>query len=254
MSLESSLPTWRLPEQEPDQGYPVVDSAELNPVVKRAFRRRRRALHEIPRQPPGSVLVFQVGDSYETPPEGNLRLDAELVVDAVAVAVVSMRHELREAVVYLPSADPRTCVTLRARFHCRVTDPELVLDAGCWDVEPVLVDHLVADRKLRFMTLAADLHRGWAPYERNASARVFAYHDVHPLIVPGMVTRLVDVALEPQRLATVPRARGTNPPDDPAPVPDGGPPRGPDGFPDQMPSGDGVPAFMPDNYTWGDQP
>jgi len=237
----------------PDQGYPVIDSTELNPVVKRAFRRRRRALHEIPRQPPGSVLVFQVGDSYETPPEGNLRLDAELVVEAVAVAVVSTRHTLCEAVAYLPSADPRTCVTLRARFHCRVTDPELVLDSGCWDVEPILVDHLAADRKLRFMTLSADLHRGWPHYERNFTARVFAYHDVHPLIVPGLVTRLVDVALEPQRLATVPHARGATPPGDASVFPEG-PAAGPDGVPDQVPFDDGVPAFMPGNYIWGDQP
>lgn len=239
-------------EPASDQGYPVIDSAELNPVVKRAFRRRRRALHEIPRQPPGSVLVFQVGDSYETLPEGNLRLDAELVVEAVAVAVVSLRHALCEAVVYLPNGDPRTCVILRARFHCRVTDPELVLDSGCWDAEPILVDHLAADRKLRFMTLSADLHRGWPHYERNATARVFAYHDVHPLIVPGMVARLVDVALEPQRLATVPRPRGTAP-GDASTLPGGGP-AGPDGFPDQVPLDDGVPAFMPDNYTWGEQP
>ncbi|MFC4145115.1 hypothetical protein ACFO0M_02495 [Micromonospora mangrovi] len=240
-----------------EQGYPVVDSAELEPVVRRPFRRARRSLHEIPRQPPGTVLVFQLGDAYEVLPDPDLRLDAALVVDAVAVAVVSTRHTLREVTAYLPSADPRTCVALRARFHCWVTDPQLVLDAGCWDVEPFLTDHLVADRRLRFITQATDPHTGWQVFHRNSTARIFAYHDLHPLVVPGLRTRLVDVAVEPQRLATPPRPRDSTRPADVPPVPDdGGAGRSPATDGASMADGpapmDGDPAFTPDNYTWGE--
>ncbi|MEW2429761.1 hypothetical protein AB0877_17260 [Micromonospora sp. NPDC047644] len=242
-----------------EHGYPVLDSAELSPVTRRWFRRARRELHEIPRQPPGTVLVFQHGDAYETLAEPDLRLDAPLVVDAVAVAVVSTRHTLREAVAYLPSADTRTCVSLRARFHCWVTDPQLVLDAGCWDLDSFLVDHLVADRRLRFIAQSTDPHTGWPLFHRNATARIFAYHDLHPLIVPGLRTRLVDVAVEPQRLATPPRPRDDSRPMEVPPVvenhgPDASDER--DGHPtgDAGPTADGNPAFMPDNYTWGGNP
>ncbi|TDC48817.1 hypothetical protein E1258_27695 [Micromonospora sp. KC207] len=238
----------------PGTGYPVVDSAELNPVERRLFRRARRELRDIPKQPPGTVLVFQHGDTYETLPDGGLRLDDEIVVDAVAVAVVSTRHTLREAVAYLPTADPRTCVLLRARFHCWVTDPQLVLDAGCWDIEPLLTDHLVADRRLRFLAQATDPHTGWEHFHRNAMARIFAYHDVRPMIVPGLRTQLVDVALEPQRLATVPRARTTAVTTTVPPDGDGGVEGMPDGGAfDAPPADDGSPAFMPDNYTWGNK-
>jgi hypothetical protein len=228
----------------PAGGYPVIDSAELNPVRRHRFRKRRE-LHEIPRQPPGSVLVFQHGDSYEVLPEGTLRLGTDVVVDAVAVAVVSMRHELREAVAYLSTTDPRTCVVLRARFHCWVTDPQLVLDSGCWDVDPILTDHLVADRRLRFMAQATDPHTQWPLFQRNALARLFAYHDMHPLIVPGLRADLVDLAIEPQRLAVAPQPRdaGHDPADRPAPAFDTSAPPAPD-------DGDGSPAFMSENYTW----
>src|SRR4051812_35251092 len=97
----------------PGRGYPVIDSAELSPPARRRFRKRRRELHEIPQQPPGSVLVFQLGDSYEVLPEGPLRLDEQIVVDAVAVAVVSLRQIQLEAATLLPTSDPRTCVALR---------------------------------------------------------------------------------------------------------------------------------------------
>jgi hypothetical protein len=227
--------------------YPVVDSAELDPVPHRLFRRPRRAIHEIPRQPPGTVLVFQLGDSYDVVSGRSLRLDSDLVVDAVAVAVVSIQHTLREAVAYLPTADPRACVTVRARFHCWVTDPVLVVESGCWNVEPLLTDHIVADRRLRFLAQACDLDHAWSAFHRNASARLFAYHDLHPLIVPGLTVRLVDAAIELQRLATVPRARPSVDVEWSGPEPPG---EG-DGTHDVDGMRDGNPAFVPDNYTWG---
>jgi hypothetical protein len=234
-------------------GYPVIDSAELNPVTTRRFRRSKRALHEIPRQPPGSVLVFQLGDSYEVLPEGTMRLDDQMIVDAVAVAVVSLRQTQREVLALLPGADPRTPVGLRASFFCQVTDPQLVLDAGCWDVTPILHDHLNGDRRLRFMAQIADLNRGWSHFQRNATARLIAYHELHPLVVPGLTVRLTDIAVEPRRLATVPRARSGSGEAPAAARPDADTPYG-DRTTDQMPATDGNPAFMPDNYTWGDQP
>ncbi|GAA2540759.1 hypothetical protein GCM10010435_05250 [Winogradskya consettensis] len=230
-------------------GYPVLDSAELEPIKRRMFRRPRRELHEIPRQPPGSVLVFQLGDSYEVLPDTSLRLDAELVVDAVAVAVVSTRQVQREAVAYLPSADPRTCVAVRAVFFCLVTDAQLVLDAGCWDVGPLLSDHLSADPRLRFLTQSTDLHAGWPHFQRNATARLLAYHEMHPLIVAGLTVRLTDVAFEPQRLATLPQQQGRTVQAAPRPEEDGAP--GEMGETGEMPMADGDPAIMR-NYTWGE--
>jgi hypothetical protein len=239
----------------PDRGYPVIDSAELTPVTRRRFRRPRRALHEIPRQPPGSVLVFQHGDTYELPPEGVLRLDSALVVEAVAVAVVSVRQTRRQIATYLATSDPRTGIALRAEFFCQVTDPQMVLDAGCWDADAMLHDHLNADRRLRFLAQSADLNRAWPHFHRNATARLIAYHDMHPLVVPGLIVRLTDIALEPQRFVTPPRPRGDS---GPGHVP--ADPAGHDGLPGEVPpaadpwdgtGADGVPAFMPDNYTWG---
>lgn len=228
------------PSRPVERPYPVVDSAELNPVPRRRFQRPRREIHEIPRQPPGTVLVFQIGDSYDLVPTNALRLDADLVVEAVAVAVVSLQHTLREAVAYLPTVNPRSCVTVRARFHCWVTDPLLVLDAGCWDIDPFLTDHLVADRRLRFLAQSCDLATNWGAFQRNAMARLFAYHDLHPLVVPGLSVRLVDAAIELQHLATVPRARPTGETDQTEPTTPS----------DGEPVHDGNPAFVPDNYSW----
>jgi hypothetical protein len=241
-----------------------MDSTELSPVVRRMFRRARRDLHEIPRQPPGTVLVFQLGDTYDVLPDGLLRLDAQVVVDAVAVAVVSTAHTLREAVAFLPAVDPRICIAVRARFHCWVTDPQLVLDAGCWDLEPFLTEHLAADRRLRFMAQSMDLAAGWQVFQRNATARLFAHHEIHPLAVPGLMARLVDVAIEPQRLGAAPwwrdrtNRRTARPPRAP------GQARAAEEQPrergtrsatvgqDGTPPGDGNPAFVPDHYSWGE--
>jgi hypothetical protein len=227
-------------DRQPVDPYPVVDSAELNPVARRPLRRRRREIHEIPRQPHGTVLVFQLGDTYETVASTALRLDADVVVEAIAVAVVSTRHTLRDAVAYLATADPRACVAIRARFHCWVTDPVLVVDAGCWDVQPFLTDHLVAERRLRFLAADYDPRANWPTFHRNLTAWLFAFHDMNPLIVPGLTARLVDVAVELQHLATPPRPRSS---------PDGGALAG---SPFDA-AGDGNPAFVPDNYSWGDE-
>ncbi len=224
----------------PDTAYPVVDSAELNPVPRRLLRRRRREIHEIPRQPAGTVLVFQLGDSYEPVQSSALRLDDDIVVEAVAVAVVSMRRMLCEAVAYLPTADPRACLTVRGRFHCGVTDPQLVVETGCWDVQPFLTEHLVAERRLRFLATDLDPQTGWAAFHRNMTARLFAYHDLNPLVVPGLTARLVDLAVELQHLATPPRPRH-------------GVESEASFGPTVAADGDGQPAFVPDNYTWGDE-
>lgn len=205
-SVTAAQPARRIPGAD---GYPVTDSAELNPPLRRRFRRRRRELHEIPRQPPGSVLVFQVGDSYEVLPEGMLQLDEQIVVDAVAVAVVSLRQTLVEAVTHLLTADPRISVALRVSYLCQVNDPQLVLDAGCWDAYPILTDYLNRDSRLRFMAQDADLVRGWPHFQRNAMARLVAYHELNPLIVPGLTVRLSNIAVELQRFGTAPGARDT---------------------------------------------
>jgi hypothetical protein len=226
-------------DSRPEPMYPVVDSAELHPVNRRRFRRARREIHEIPRQPPGTVLVFQLGDSYETVASGSLRLDDEVVVEAVAVAVVSVRHTLCEAVAYLATSDPSTCVAIRARFHCWVTDPVLVVDSGCWDVQPFLTDHLVAERRLRFLAADCDPRVDWPAFHRNLTAWLFAFHDITPLIVPGLTARLVDLAVELQHLASAPRPR-PRPDTDALP----GPPTDP--------GDDGDPAFVQDFYSWGD--
>lgn len=243
-------------EPAPARGYPVIDSAELNPVTPRRFHRAKRALHEIPRQLPGSVLVFQLGNSYEALNEGAVRLDDRTVVDAVAVAVVSTRQTQCEVETQLANNDPRTCISLRASFFCQVHDPELVLDFGCWNVIPMLVDHINADRRLRFMALAADLHREWVHFQRNATAQLFAYHDMHPLIVPGLTVRLTDLALGLARLAASPQpsprfeqSSATAPPSDGRPSAFAATGRDRD----QAPGVDGNPDFMPDNYSWGDK-
>lgn len=233
-------------EQSPDaenDRYPVIDSAELNPVPRRRFGRGRRPIGDLPRQPPGSVLVFQLGDLFEYATGGALQLDDSVVVEAVAVTVVSVRHTMRVAEVQLPTADPTVCVAMRARFHCWVNDPLLVVESGCWDIDPMLAAHLVEDRRLWFLASACDITAQWPAFRRNAHARLMAYHDIHPFVAPGLTTRFVDVALQLQQLSALPKPRppatGTSGPEATGPyIVDGEPPR------------DGPPEFVPDDYSW----
>lgn len=187
-------------------------------------------------------MVFQLGDSYDQVPGGVLRLDDPVVVDAVAVAIVNTQHVLRVVTSQLPTRDPQVAVILRVRFHCWVNDPLLVVESGCWDIDPLLVDHVSADRKLAFLTTDVDVNREWAPFQRNIRARFTAYHDLHPFVVPGLATRLVDVAVEPQRLVTVPKARSHHE--------STSRPSTPNNPSQASPNPDGDPAFVPDNYSW----
>ncbi len=241
----------------PTTTYPVIDSAELEPVPARRFGRRRRQLHQIPRQPPGSVLVFQTGDAYDLPADGALRLDDDLVVDAAAVAVVSIKHEVRDIAIQVPTLDAGFAVAVRARYLCQVSDPLLVLEAGCWHIDPLLESHLQCRDRVGAIAMSTSPWANWPSIRSNTYAYVKAFHEVEPFVVPGVHTHLIEVVVEPVRLATVPKARANHEPD-PASRPGGTTVRWPRGedterATDGPVTGDGHPAFVPGNYSWGDE-
>ncbi|WP_432832396.1 hypothetical protein [Dactylosporangium sp. CA-092794] len=229
--------------------YPVVDSAELQPAPLRRFRRQRRELHEIPRQPPGCLLVFQVADAYDVPTGGPLRLDDDLIVEAVSVAVVSMVLEVRDIEVQVPTTNPDIAVTVRARYHCLVTDPLLVLESGCWDADPWLRRHLHCGNRVGAIALGTDVLANWTYVHNNIHANVKAFHDVVQYIVPGMTTQLVDLAVVRTAVTTVPRPR---PPAEEQADPWAGHQPFGDTPPDQAPYDDGHPSFVPGHYSWED--
>ncbi|MBO4208458.1 hypothetical protein [Micromonospora echinofusca] len=175
----------------PEHQYPVVGFTSLDPVRRRFLRPRRRFAEEFPEQRPGSVLVFQANGTYALAPPGPDMLRSHTVVDALAVAVVSVRQELVVAHVPLPtSATGR--VLLSVTFHCRVVDPILVLEAGAWDIRPSLTAHLLNDDILQMLGTRDDVMSN-PDVPRRILSRIYARKDLEPSDVPGMTMDLVSV-------------------------------------------------------------
>jgi hypothetical protein len=234
------MPTTITPNDEP--GYPVIEAVELSPVATRRLRRPRRSLGEIPRQPPGTVLVFQVGEEYETQSGRGLHLDDSTVIDATGVVVVDMRRTVVQAEAQLVTSDPQIGVRLRARFDCLVTDPLLVVETGCFQVKPLLGDHLTRDDRVALMASRTDVSRYWLAFQRNMSARLRAFNDLNPYVSPGMTVRLMDLVIDLQRIVQPPAPRAAA--------------ETMDGDPRDYPADDDVfadasPEFQPDDYSWG---
>jgi hypothetical protein len=174
--------------------FPVITSVPLNPVRFRLFRAAKRSLHELPEQASGSVLVFQSNAKFSLAQPGPKMLASSVVVEATAAVVVSVKQELVPVTAPLPSVDGQGAVYVRASFYCLVTDPVLVLEAGCWSVGPRLRDHLVDDPKLRMLGVRDDVAVNPEVAQRIL-ARTLARNQLEPPSIPGMQVKLVDIAL-----------------------------------------------------------
>src|SRR5262249_48945670 len=135
--------------------YPVVTQTSLEPIPWRLFRGGRRGNHHLPPQPPGPPLVFQINDQFVVASPGTVKTTSRLVVDATAVAVVSLHRQTVATTVTLPSRWTHVQFGIEAAYECQVTDAALVLQFGCWDVRPHLRRYLAEDPKVRALAAAA---------------------------------------------------------------------------------------------------
>jgi hypothetical protein len=174
-------------------GYPVVEERVLDRTRRRLLLGGRREPGELPTQPPGSVLVFEVAGRFEVLRERrHLSGREETVVDAVGVSVVDMRERLVTVDVLVPSASAADDFTIRALFRCRVTQPEVVAAAGITDLTGVLGGHIGQDRELasRCASYTVDAIREIREW---ATARVTAFCKVQPPRINGMSIWLAEV-------------------------------------------------------------
>jgi hypothetical protein len=181
----------------PDARFPVVESAQLDPVPSRLLRQPRRRIDDLPELARGSVFVFQTNDRFALAPAGPKMLGSEVVVKATMVAVVLTRAQEVPAVATLSAVNSASRLTLRAVYNCRVIDPVRVLENGCWDVRANLRGYLLDDAKLRMLAVREDAGRNPEVGQRIL-ARMFARNQLEPPHIPGMVVKLVDVALNVQ--------------------------------------------------------
>ncbi|WP_055490397.1 hypothetical protein [Streptomyces sp. TP-A0356] len=183
--------------------YPLVEQREYGPPEKRGGWLNRRAMREadeLPRLAAHHVRVFRVGEQY-VEDQGHLRPDDPVVVEAGSVTVVDRRVEVPVVVeTRIPSAEAGD-FTVRVTFYCTVTDACAVVRDGITDVEALLLSHL---RRVPGLTEDG----GDRPIVESAavrdriSARLTAYHEMHPPVVSGLRARsgLVEV-LTPEELA-----------------------------------------------------
>lgn len=191
----------------PDARFPVVESAQLEPVHGRWFRQPQRRIEDLPQLPGGSVFVFQINDRFALAPEGPRMLRSDVVVSATMVAVVLTRAQEVPAVATLSAVIAGSRLSLRATYNCRVLDPVRVLDNGCWDVRATLRAYLLMDAKLRMLGAREDAGRNPEVLQRIL-ARTYARNQLEPPVIPGMTVELVDLALNVQEdNGWVPRPR-----------------------------------------------
>lgn len=190
--------------------FPVVTSAALYPVRRKLLRRPGRSPQDLPEQSGGTVLVFQSNNRFSLAPPGPRMLSSDVAVRATAAVVVSIRQQLVPLVAPLPSVNGENTVHLYATFYCKVTDPVLVLEAGCFDVRPTLQRHLVGDAKLRMFGAREDVADNLEVLQRIL-ARTQARAELQPPAVPGMRVDLVEVSLGIHRNGWT----GANDPEDP---------------------------------------
>lgn len=183
--------------------YPVLEERPLDRAKRRLLVGGRREPADLPPQLPGTVLVFEVGGRFEVLHDRrHLSGREEAVVDAVAVSVVDMRARAVTVDLAVASVSAADDFTVRARFDCKVTQPDLVAAAGLTDLTTALRGHLGNDREL--------VRRcgGWQVEDINSvrewvTARVAAYCKIQPLRVGGMTITLAEVeVLTPTELRT----------------------------------------------------
>jgi hypothetical protein len=178
-----------------EPGYPVVESAPLNPLRRRFLRRTQRRAQELPQLVGGSVLVFQSNEKFALAPSGVRMLSSDTVLNATMVAVVLTGKRLIPAVATLPSVHPGRSVAIRAKYSCQVIDAVRVLEEGCWDIRPDLIEYLLEDPKLQMLGSRADISDNPEVHQKIL-AHALARKRLEPPRIPGIRVQLVDFILD----------------------------------------------------------
>ncbi|SCL50630.1 hypothetical protein [Micromonospora chersina] len=186
--------------------YPIIEELQLHEVRRGLFRRSRRDVGQLPRQRPGTVLVFQVNNSYVVAPGQRLRGDEPVVVNAASVSVVDVRQRMVPAHIALPSANPANAFAVRVTFSCRVRDAETFVATHA-DLIDELASYLRQDRQLRVLSTSFTLDQ-LADAHDALSAQIEARFSLKPLAMEGIEITLNDVdVLTPEDVAEFERSR-----------------------------------------------
>lgn len=165
--------------------YPLLTERRLDRARSRLWS-ARRDLTELPRQEPGTVLVFTVGDRYEVFRERrHLTGREDVVVEAVAVSLVDLRERFVPVDILIPSASAADDFCIRVIFRCQVTDPEAVVANGLTNVSALLSDYLRRDRRLESLGTASHVDE-LNEVRELVTAQVKAYCTVYPPRVAGV--------------------------------------------------------------------
>jgi hypothetical protein len=185
------MPTGNESTEDP---YPVLQERSLGEPVRKFLRGPRRDESELPRQEPGTVLVFEADGRYQALPRQRLTGNEPVVLQSMSVSLVSTRSRIVNVEVELPSASPADDFTVRVGFNCHVVQPEVVAESGLRDIREPLSTYLSVDRALA--AKCAEYHIDDISIVREvATAQVTAYCTVRPPRISGMAIELhrVDV-------------------------------------------------------------
>jgi hypothetical protein len=175
------------------QPYPIIKEQMLGPVRQRWLLGGRRDVAELPEQPPGTVLVFEVNGVYRAFHERRHLTGAEeLVIDAVSVTVVDVRRRNVVVDLEIASASPANDFLIRSSFLCAVSHPEAVVAARLTDVSKVLQDYLRADAELTTLGMGRSVE-AINEVRRRVAARLDSYVAVVPPEIDGMRVELSSV-------------------------------------------------------------
>jgi hypothetical protein len=185
----------------PTEQFPVLTEQQLDKPARRFFGAKRDNA-ELPGLVPGTVLVFENNGRYQRMSRRRLVGNEPVVVQSMSVSLVSTRARLIEVDLVLPSASPADEFTIRVRFRCQVTEPEVVAEAGLTDITARLIAYLMHDQ-----TLAAKCAQFYiddiATVRATATARVVAYCTVHPPRIDGLHIEMVNASVfTPEDLRT----------------------------------------------------
>lgn len=186
--------------------YPIIEQVQLPEVRRGLFRRNRRDVSQLPRQRPGTVLVFHAHNQYLVAPSQRLHGDEPVVVDAASVTVVDVRQRMVPVHLDLRSANPANAFALRVTFGCRVREAASVVATHA-DLMEELTAYLRQDRQLRALA-SSFTHDELADAQDALSAQIEARFSLKPLDLEGIDISLSDVdVLTPEDMAVFERER-----------------------------------------------
>lgn len=171
--------------------YPLLDERRLTAPGRRRFRPWRDPA-TLPEVPPGAVLVFRTGESYEIVDGAHLHGTEEAVVDATAVSVVDRRTRQVPADLHLTSAGQAIDFLVRVTFSTQVVDPGEVVRQGLTHLASLLSDTLRQDADLVKFNDRFDVDDIRAA-RAAISAHVMSAYQQRPPRVDGMRIRFGSV-------------------------------------------------------------